>query len=1139
MKNIVQTISKQSLAAKLTALVLIVSLVIPAWVVFNSGSTFAAPISGGPNDTAQNNYINTNTKTSGNADFVIPSGEGTVAGSWIDYLNTQWMNTCMPNFQWTDTLGMSSMSPLWTGATANVANNGAAGPQANAMMIPYLNGTTREIWSGEQLLWAVNNVTSGQTIKLMRNLDLNGNNYAWSRTARTLTNVTINGNGFTIYNLGGMMSSAGGDSGFFVGWVSKCTIQNLTFVNAKLVGQGNGEYSLFGYIQGATSFSNVHVKSSLLYSGATSTYYGCSFLFSSTYASTSHYAISNCSVESSYVYGNSHISALASFTSSCDFTNCYSIDSVVVSWGFHSGGFISCFDGYSTATNCFTNNTVYGAIDTGVFCGDVGDGTFAYCYAAGSVEGTTRLGGFAAYTRTGYGTGYGASGTNTTAFYNCYSTSMVGMQNGGKILGGFIGEITPLSISGGGVGYGYALFENCYAAGEVGSVDTDVTPGRTTYKDVGGFYGAVTDNTSSINVIFTSNYYDKQTTAMREWASGMSQTVAGITGVLTTDTNKSGFGLTHATAPNAGAAGFQGFASGNGSAGNADWVFASGLYPQLAVFANATASAWSSQAVADVVKAYSQASVSTVFCDTYEYRYDGVTPMPATTYDTVRDLTQDVPMTAYSGTMWQKIAFAGLPANATVSLYGQTVPVLTLIQSGLQYTAFEHAPGIQWVNVQVTVNGQKGQRNLRLIPTANLDAGADQTVAAGSTYNHAEDMRLAYSTASRMAVDMNDITQGVFPDYPMDAAQIAIQSDLSAAPASYLTAFKAADNQYVGVNMNHMELNKTHTAPIPSNASTGKMYVIGSNTSGNIGLDNTNSAIDNKFNGIAPFINADAGTYTLVYDWVLQDGRFLQDSKVITIKTAFVSVTETYVEYNNETRILQPPVTNGSVGVGSSYALHQTDSIVWSGNGKTYTYVGYRINGVDYIDPVNPPKPASPMTVMTNTAITYLYTAGSDTYILHIRQVLLPIEGQTALPQNLSLPQMGYMTLTGFNKTDPATILGAGLNITTVSEKDVTPQHFSDYNLSAKTGNQYDVTGIVPQYFHYVGSVVTYTNTTHLASSMNTGQTILVNYAAGQTEAWVTVYFRPNTDNPKDNNVDHATNQFGTINAKTSPVPKP
>jgi uncharacterized repeat protein (TIGR01451 family) len=150
---------------------------------------------------------------------------------------------------------------------------------------------------------------------------------------------------------------------------------------------------------------------------------------------------------------------------------------------------------------------------------------------------------------------------------------------------------------------------------------------------------------------------------------------------------------------------------------------------------------------------------------------------------------------------------------------------------------------------------------------------------------------------------------------------------------------------------------------------------------------------------------------------------------------------------------------------------------------------------------------------------------------LHIRQVLLTGDGQIALPPNLNAPAMGYMTLRGFNAAAPSVTL-ALMNITAVSTADVTPQQFSTYKLDMTvTGDQYRVTDIIPQYFHYVGYVLTTDlDTPHDATLLsNDTDTPLLDYSSGQTEYWLTIYLKPNTENPRDNETNQATNPFGTI----------
>ncbi|MEG0379630.1 MAG: hypothetical protein RR614_14230, partial [Eubacterium sp.] len=79
------------------------------------------------------------------------------------------------------------------------------------------------------------------------------------------------------------------------------------------------------------------------------------------------------------------------------------------------------------------------------------------------------------------------------------ATSMVGMLNGGSEMGGFAGAVTDTK----------AIFTDCYAAGEVGSLDTN----SEAFAGVGGFAGSTAGT-------YTNCIYDKQTTAMKGIGGG-------------------------------------------------------------------------------------------------------------------------------------------------------------------------------------------------------------------------------------------------------------------------------------------------------------------------------------------------------------------------------------------------------------------------------------------------------------------------------------------------------------------------------------------------------------------------------------------------------------------------------------------
>ncbi len=146
---------------------------------------------------------------------------------------------------------------------------------------------------------------------------------------------------------------------------------------------------------------------------------------------------------------------------------------------------------------------------------------------------------------------------------------------------------------------------------------------------------------------------------------------------------------------------------------------------------------------------------------------------------------------------------------------------------------------------------------------------------------------------------------------------------------------------------------------------------------------------------------------------------------------------------------------------------------------------------------------------------------------LHVRQVLLYEDGETAFPDYLDTPIRGYMRLQGYHSAVPATSLFVS-NITTISQLEIAPQNFTDYMLDIKNGDQYKVTDIIPQYFSYVGNVVTYKDTQHLVADMDEGPEVLVDYT-DEGEAWVTIYLRPASEELTNNEVGEVRNKLGEI----------
>lgn len=356
-------------------------------------------------------------------------------------------------------------------------------------------------------------------------------------------------------------------------------------------------------------------------------------------------AANNCSVSDSYIYGTDHVGSMGSYTC-MSFTNCYAVGNTLVGTGYHSGAFVSCLNNAGYFESCFAaDNYLYSASQSGGFVGYSGDSAdYVNCYASGIVEGYTYIGGFVGATRVGHdyvsatetinsdGTtsySYAYSSRNYSTFTNCYSTTLVGMRTETNNSGGFVGLVAYME------NYNpttAAVFDSCYAAGEVGSTQT-VTDSNENY--VGGFVGYDqtygNDDTSFTTSLITSYincYYDKQTTAMREWVSGRYHSNdddniydIDIIGVLTSDSDKYGTGLISEPAEVHTAEdaedpefGFIGFTNDD------DWVYTTEEhYPELTVFANASSDTWGENVA--LVQAYSLASTATVILDTWDYGY--------------------------------------------------------------------------------------------------------------------------------------------------------------------------------------------------------------------------------------------------------------------------------------------------------------------------------------------------------------------------------------------------------------------------------------------------------------------------------------------------------------------------------------
>ncbi|MGN0537151.1 MAG: SdrD B-like domain-containing protein [Acutalibacteraceae bacterium] len=453
--------------------------------------------------------------------------------------------------------------------------------------------TVYNVSNAAELRYAMNEAetnrkTQNTKINITADIDLNGKeNIVWKPNYYSSMNknwIYIEGNGHTIYNMRCHNNQKDGSNygnGGFAGYVSDGSfiMKNLNFSNCMSFSNGIQCTSVvIGSVRSQAYFENVNIRDSFIYSNVALT----GTLIGRTETGVGNIFVRNCSSQRCYVYGTSHSGGLtgcqhniggrnnsndaykvkynAAFPESPEawlkkgsnvypevIEDTYSVDCTVFSTADDSGAFVSC-GGKMIIRNCFTNNIMYGNTKTGAFLGrivtkdsgvkplydDNGNRTvniyFENCYASGSIEGASQIGGFVALDDCSDNYAYGVA-----VYKNCYTTAMVGMDYAGTQLGGFIGyentyqsqkatikvggtEDNPIYNTNSG-----SVYINCYAAGEVGNIltDTSTTPIKDTngnYKYLGGFLG-FTNNT---NGNFINCYYDMQTTAMRERASGKS-----------------------------------------------------------------------------------------------------------------------------------------------------------------------------------------------------------------------------------------------------------------------------------------------------------------------------------------------------------------------------------------------------------------------------------------------------------------------------------------------------------------------------------------------------------------------------------------------------------------------------------------
>ena len=872
----------------------------------------------GPNEQKMNNAVGNNVKTDGNQP--VKEGNVTIPAAWRNYVNTRFRNQ-YDHWKWA---APPAGTPKWNGTAANVTVGGA-------------DGRTITVSTPQQLREAL--VTYGNkgtpsaryTIELTRDMDMNGANYNWNSCLTN--NLVLDGKGHTLYNLGCYIDE---DNRVYKGFLhealggSPCnaTIKNLNFEGAKLVydaavnsGDPNAPHVGYGGLfifasvgTGTITLENVHVRNSIVaqtsprqYEGTTTAADGTQITLGGAVGILGYISkngntddktprpveelcqVSMCSVENSVVAGLGHPGALFTFVNGIYLKNSCGINNTVYSMTQAHGGLLcSCSATFSKLENCFASGEMYAQSGSGGLVGQMTrNGDIVRCFATGKLEASRTSAGFTS------GGGFNEDGYQYRVnIEDCYTTVLVGLRSDNNSLGGFIGYA------------GKATIDNSYAAGEVGDFSTDLTKGG----NVGGFV------TSKSNLhTYRNCYYDKQTTAMREWAAGNNKNLSGVTGLLTstspknkTATNSKGYGM----------------ASGkNFGLGPTGWTYTAGHYPQLTVFADATITDWGDAAVASLVRAASMASTATVFLNTWDEGYDwdkyGVRSSGKVdynrnvaagtlhkagklTYDTVREIIS--PFTVTDGT-WKELIPGGAKTKMKLVSALQGTESKNVVIAGGKGTV--EGPGMNWFSVTnadpQTSRAASLSRPLRLIGYMSIDAGNDRTEAAknavkdGGTYDHRSGVTLTMmdEITDNLVVGINDkdfwstAKRAWYPT--VSNTDTAWSTGFYGVPTDHTnhlaTRFSASKNAILNTEIWRVEKNSDGNYIMNSDGTYKTKYsvkVTGEGTSGGTpGAELTND--EKKWTGNATISVSEKQMYVVSYYWQLADGRYVTDSKLVEI----------------------------------------------------------------------------------------------------------------------------------------------------------------------------------------------------------------------------------------------------------------
>lgn len=871
----------------------------------------------GANETQMDSAVERNVKTDGNKS--VQEGDTWIPSTWRNYVNTRFRNQYDESWAWASP---SAGTPKWDGTTSRATIG---------------TGNLITVSTPQQLRWALTTYGSNKntlyTIKLNADMDMNGAEVNWESVP--VNNLILDGQGHTLYNLGCFIKKENRPYlGFMHGVIHESskgcnvTVTNLNILSAKIVydvagnvatGEdsknahaGYGGIFIFSNAGvGTVELNNIHVKNSMVVqtspkqtAGELRGAIGVLGYISKAGNKADKTPrpddelckVTACSVENSVAAGLGHPGGMLTFINGVYLKNSGGANNTVYSMvDAHGGLLCSCSSTYAKIENCFASGEMYAQSGSGGLTGQMTrNGSIVRCFATGKLEASRTSAGFTS------GGGFYEVDDKTKEDYqyhvdvkDCYTTVLVGLRSDNTSLSGFIGSA------------GEATVKNSYAAGEVGDFTTDLT--KT------GVIGGFTNSKSRLHK-YENCYYDKQTTGMREWWAGNSNTPnGGVIGLLTktSDKNKAANG-----GNSAGMASGQNF--GLGPKENGVWSYSGNHYPQLQVFSGASKdNGWGTEAMADLAKAVSSASTATVLLNTWEEGYDwdenGVrTKNPVSyserdgeehkagkyTYDTVREIIS--PFTVTSGT-WKELIPGG--AKTRLEVVGGTSQSATTKNIVIEETnGTVKGPGMNWFSVSEKVGNETASRPLRLIGYMSIDAGDDRTVKdnnpvkSGTTYDHRKGVTLTMMNEIKdnLVVGINDKdfwSTAKRAGYPtVSNTDSASSPYYYGVPTDHTNHLKTNFSASIGAILNTEIWRVAKTADGKYAEDENGQYVIncsvkvtGEGTSGASGVTPTEDEM--KWNGIPQhhFFVDENQLYEVSYYWQLADGRYVTDSKWVEV----------------------------------------------------------------------------------------------------------------------------------------------------------------------------------------------------------------------------------------------------------------